>query len=114
MASNKVVTAKAKPASKPKGIPKGRLKHIHVEPADNKGFTVTSRHEVPPPKGGKKGSMQPFDFDGGQHTAVFGNPQDTMAHIGSLIGAAGGGPPSAGSGDQQAPAASDSDGDEGE
>jgi hypothetical protein len=77
-----------KPAGAPsKGsVPKGKVRHIHVAPADNGGFTVDSDHELEG-KPGKKGDSLGIFPRSKQHTAVFGNPADTLKHLGGLIGA---------------------------
>lgn len=87
---------KAKPAkgAMSKGKPpKGKLKHMHVRPMDNGGYTVESDHEMPPkPMAGKGNMAMPMDYDAGTHRAGFDNPDDALTHIGSLMGAGGGAP----------------------
>jgi hypothetical protein len=94
MPSLTVVSASKKARKSGGAIPKGKLLHIHVEPMDNGGFSIESRHKVEPRKP-KKGSMmaEPMDFDAGLHKAGFADAASAHAHLGTLMGA--GTPPAA-------------------
>jgi hypothetical protein len=109
-----------------KPVPKGRAKHIEIDLHDGGGSTVHSRHEGPKvkaPKGAAgmagMGAMMGGGSPDESHEAAFQNPDDMMAHVGQMAGAAPSGPPSpdtppAPAGGAPAPGAADEEAPEGE
>lgn len=66
-------------SEKSKPAKSSKLKHIHIEKAEN-GFTVSHRLEEKPSKGGK---MPPYEEP---KQSVFQSKHEVLKHVGKLMG----------------------------
>lgn len=69
---------RSKPKSKAKKSGKKKLRHIHIEPADNGGFNVSHQLEGEPDENGMPSSET--------QTHALGGPDDLLSHIQNTVG----------------------------
>lgn len=71
---------------------KKKISHIHIEPADN-GYVSEVHYKPPESKGNRAGNS--FPMPPAPERKVHETPDGLMAHLGGVLGASGGGQPSA-------------------